>query len=83
MRRQAKRPSDGLTHAQREALKWLGDRGGDGIFDNNGVLLARGETAPFTRGTWNTLAESGRVEFYKPTGAGRGRCRLVERESAA
>ena len=32
-----------LTRAQGDALKWLADHSGDGIFDNTGVLLAAGE----------------------------------------
>ncbi|MBX9875008.1 MAG: hypothetical protein K2X84_09135, partial [Beijerinckiaceae bacterium] len=56
---------------------WLRKHGGDGIFDRNGVLLAAGESAPFMRATWNALRDAGLVEFYNPTGKGRGRCRLV------
>jgi 5-methylcytosine-specific restriction endonuclease McrA len=49
-----------LTSAQRAALKWFTDRGGDGVFDLNGVLLAAGESAPHTRATWNALRDRGR-----------------------
>lgn len=66
-----------MTKAQHEALRWLAEHGGDGVFDKNGVLVASGESAPFVRSTWNVLAEYGHVEFYKPTGKGRGRCRLI------
>jgi hypothetical protein len=66
-----------LTKAHREALKWLRDRNGDGIFDLNGVVLAGGESAPVVRTTWNLLRDHGLVEFYKPTGKGRGRIRLT------
>lgn len=66
-----------MTGAQKDALDWLRKHGGDGIFDRNGVLLAAGESAPFMRATWNALRDAGLVEFYKPTGKGRGRCRLV------
>ena len=67
-----------LTMAQSEALKWLREHGGDGIFDRNGVLLAAGESAPHTRSTWNALAKIGAVEFYNPIGKGRGRLRLAK-----
>lgn len=78
----ARKSKQQQTREQTDAVKWLGYRGGDGIFDQNGVLIARGETAPHTRSTWNALAAAGLVEFYKPTGKGRGRCRLVTREAA-
>lgn len=66
-----------LTQPQRDALKWLEDHNGDGLFDRNGVLLAAGESAPHLRSTWNRLRDLGMVEFYNPTGKGRGRCRLT------
>ena len=71
-----------MTKAQKAALAWLHERGGDGIFDQHGVLLASGESAPVTRMTWNALRDLGLVEFYKPTGKGRGRCRLAARTAA-
>lgn len=55
-----------LTPAQTKALRWLEARGGDGVFDIHGVLLAGGELAPVMRSTWNALAAAGRVEFYGP-----------------
>lgn len=67
-----------MTAAQKEALKWLTDRGGDAAFDRNGVALAQGETAPVTRMTWNALAKAGQVEFYNPAGKGRGRMRICQ-----
>lgn len=67
-----------MTKPQAAALRWLLDRNGDGCFDNNGVLLAAGELAPFMRSTWSRLAELGLVEFYKPAGKGRGRVRVVK-----
>ena len=67
-----------MTSSQKEALKWLEDRGGDAAFDKHGVALAMGETAPHTRSTWNALHRAGLVEFYNPTGKGRGRMRLVK-----
>lgn len=71
-----------MTKAQKDALDWLKKHNGDGLFDRNGVLLAAGETAPVTRATWNALRDLGLVEFYKPTGKGRGRCRLTARGAA-
>ena len=68
---------NGLSKAERGALKWLADHNGDGMFDNNGVLLAAGESAPVMRSTWNHLAASGHVDFYRPSGRGRGRLRIT------
>ena len=71
----------GLTAAQRDALAWLRARGGDGVFDRRGVALARGETSPVERKTWNALAEAGLVEFYggkNDGGRGYGCLRLKE-----
>ncbi|HAX40616.1 MAG TPA: hypothetical protein DCY10_07060 [Clostridiales bacterium] len=62
-----------LTTAQRTALKWFREHGGDGVFDRNGVLLAAGESGPHMRGTWNALARCGHVEFY---GGKKGRSRM-------
>lgn len=69
---------DPLTKAQREALKWLAEHNGDGLFDRNGVLLAGGESAPVLRSTWNKLAASGHVELYRPVGSIRGRLRITD-----
>ncbi|WP_299671621.1 hypothetical protein [uncultured Roseobacter sp.] len=66
-----------MTEAQTAALKWLKDRGGDACFDKNGVVLAMGESAPHTRTTWNELSKLGHVEFYNPSGKGRGRMRIA------
>lgn len=67
-----------MTPSQREALKWLDDHGGDAAFDKHGVALAMGESAPHTRSTWNALHSAGLVEFYNPSGKGRGRVRLAK-----
>lgn len=48
-----------LTEPQRAALKWLRDRGGTGMFGKEGVLLAKGEWAPFMRSTWKVLRDEG------------------------
>lgn len=68
-----------MTAAQKKALKWLAERGGDGIFDKHGVLLAAGESAPFRRVTWNALRDLGKVKFY---GGKSGRARLKVSEAA-
>lgn len=68
------------TKAQDVALRWLRDRGGDGVFDRNGIALAQGDTAPVERKTWNALRDAGKVEFYggaKDGGKGYGRLRVV------
>jgi hypothetical protein len=46
-----------LTLAQIKALRWLQEHGGTGIFDKHGVLLAKGESAPVTRSTWQVLRD--------------------------
>lgn len=66
-----------LTKSQEAALKWLASHNGDGLFDQNSVVLAAGRGAPFMRVTWNRLRDAGLVEFYNPTGKGRGRLRLT------
>ncbi len=66
-----------MTSAEREAMKWLSERGGDAVFERSGVALAMGETAPHRRQTWNALAKKGLVEFYNPSGKGRGRVRIT------
>lgn len=66
-----------LSDAHKTALIWLHERSGDGIFDKHGVVLAAGERAPFMRSTWNLLRNSGLIEFYNPTGSGRGRLRIT------
>lgn len=71
-----------MTDAQREAVKWLREHNGDGLFDKNGVLVAAGERAPFMRSTWNALHDIGAVEFYGPDHKPRARCRLTGRAAA-
>lgn len=66
-----------MTDAQQQAFKWLKERGGDGLFDKNGVVMAQGELAPIERKTWNALRDLGLIEFYNPSGKGRGRLRIV------
>lgn len=69
-----------ISDSQAAALKWLRDRGGDGCFDKHGVALAAGESAPFTRTTWNALRDAGLIRFYggkSEGGRGYGRLAVV------
>lgn len=66
-------PAPKLTQAQKDALTWLREHNGDGLFANDGVLLAAGERAPVMRATWNRLRDLGLVEFYD-----RRRVRIAE-----
>lgn len=52
------------TASQQSALRWLGERNGDGVFDRNHVVVAAGQRAPVMRATWNALRDLGLVEFY-------------------
>ena len=54
-------PSPILSEACRAALTWLRERNGTGVFDRDGVLLARGELAPFMRISWNRPRDAGMV----------------------
>lgn len=54
-----------MTDAMKEALRWLSERGGDGVFQRGNVLLCAGEIAPHTYKTWKNLGEVGKVEFYR------------------
>ena len=67
-----------LTEAERAALKWLRDHGGDGIFGKKAVVLAGGEWAPFTRSTWNNLRDAELIEYYGPPGGGGTRVRVTK-----
>lgn len=69
-------PDGTKTAAQHKALEWLKERGGDGLFDRQGVLVAAGERAPITRSTWNALIELGLAEIYLAPGK---RLRLTKR----
>lgn len=62
-----------LTQSESEAMCWLREHGGDGVFADRShqVLYARSESAPFMRSTWNSLERKGQVEFYD-----RRRCRI-------
>lgn len=64
-----------MTPAQREALHWLRSRGGEGVINGFGALVARGQRAPFDLSTWNALRDSGWLEMAQ-------RCvRMVEKET--
>jgi hypothetical protein len=67
-----------MTEAQRAALKWLRDHGGDGVFGKKTVVLAGGEWAPFSRSTWNHLRDAELVEFYGPPGGSGTRVRVTK-----
>lgn len=53
-----------ITDAQRAALKWFRNRGGDGVFDRTQCLIARGERAGVNRSTWSALERAGLIERY-------------------
>ncbi len=63
-----------MTKAQKAALKWLINRGGDGVFDRCQILMAQGELAPVMRSTWNKLEAIGLVKFY----ASKRRCAVTD-----
>ena len=52
-----------MTKAQEEALRWLRERNGTGVFEMPwaSVLVAAGERAPIMRVTWNALHDLGHV----------------------
>lgn len=54
-----------MTSAQEEALKWLRERNGTGVFMRDGVLLAAGQRAPHMRSTWNALNDLGKVSIFE------------------
>lgn len=56
--------SSALTKPQKAALKWLKNRGGDGVFDKTQCLIAAGERAGVMRGTWSILERAGMIERY-------------------
>lgn len=65
-----------LTQAQRDAVEWLRERGGDGVlmYTKTGgrhgaggagyALMAAGEVSPSLRLTWDRLVAKGRAELY-------------------
>lgn len=48
-----------LTKSVQDALNALAARGGTGVFDRGGVLLASGDRLGFNRATWNNLVKAG------------------------
>lgn len=66
-----------MTKSQLAALEWLREHNGTGVFDKNGVLLAAGELAPFTRSTWNALRDAGKIEMFKPGIKGPARVQVI------
>lgn len=54
-----------MTEAQKEALKWLNDHGGDGVFIRYGRVLAMGDIAPHKAATWNALIRQGVCREYR------------------
>jgi type VI protein secretion system component VasF len=54
-----------LTQAQYDALKWLKDRGGDGVFIQFRRVLAQGEVAPHMWSTWKALIKLGFCGEYR------------------
>lgn len=67
-----------LTKAQRAAVKWFHNRGGDGMFTKGQVLLARGELAGVDRRTWNALASATPPLIQYSTGKGFKRVTITE-----
>jgi hypothetical protein len=57
-------PATELTKSQKSALLWFRNRGGDGMFNYNGTLVAAGQLAPVMRSTWNILRDQGLLESY-------------------
>ena len=49
------------TLTMQKARKWLEERGGSGVIDRYGRLLAAGELAPFADTTWLRLVAAGRL----------------------
>lgn len=67
-----------LTKAQRAAVKWFHNRGGDGVFTKGQVLLARGELAAVNRSTWNALANAEPPLIQYSTGKGYKRAAITD-----
>lgn len=67
-----------LTKAQSAALRWLHNRGGDGMFNKGQVLLARGDLAAVTRATWNALEKATPPLITYSTGKGYKRATITD-----
>lgn len=70
-----------LTKAQRDALKWIKDRGGSCAFarlkTGGAYFLAQGETGPFTVSTAKALVEAG-FAYYETANGKKTRLCLKE-----
>jgi len=55
-----------IRASQRLALLWLRNRGGEGVFNKDDVLIARGELAPVARPTWRKLQSAGLIGSRAP-----------------
>ena len=62
----------GLSPGQKRALAWLAERGGSGVLDRYGTLVAQGEKCPAAPQTWLRLFLSGHAKAVD------GRIVLVE-----
>lgn len=52
-----------MTAAMKRAERWLSDRGGSGILDRYGRMVARGEVATqYDASTWLRLVATGHVQ---------------------
>lgn len=54
-----------MSESTRNALQWLKDHNGDGVFMRGNVVLAAGEVAPFRWVTWKSLIAEGKCEAYQ------------------
>lgn len=62
-----------LPKTHTNALQWLADRGGEGVIDQHGSMLASGERmSPFSAPVWLRLFTTGHVQS-----AGRNRVSLT------
>ena len=71
-----------LTQAQKKALKWLQERGGDAAVARTTAggryILAQGDTGPFTVATCRALVSLGLAEYVDVGGRKAARFRLTE-----
>ena len=52
-----------MTDAQQRAFNWLNERGGTGMLDRYGRVLAMGEISPSTPVTWLRLVGLGKLQI--------------------
>jgi hypothetical protein len=76
-----------ITQAQRDALKWMRERGGDAavvrVRGGGRYILAQGETAPFRPITCRALIDNGLAEYVDLNGRRSVRFRLTAKGLAA